>query len=102
VSFKKPQTKGTAILLQQRGCERSRKAVEMVDSENNNTRVGNIPRPFHLLFYRLLKKNIGVNATVYHLAKEDNRPHVIVFTKAIEKSIIENEADLQYLIEYHE
>ncbi|MFX3864273.1 hypothetical protein ACJBSW_11255, partial [Streptococcus suis] len=60
------------------------------------------PRPFNLLFYRLLKQKIGVYSKVYHLGKEDNRPHVLIYTEDIEREIIERETDLQYLIEYHD
>jgi hypothetical protein len=76
-------------------------AVEFIDQENHHERVGYIPRPFNLLFYRLLKQKIGVYSKVYHLGKEDNRPHVLIFTENIERKIIERETDLQYLIEYH-
>ncbi|MED1784253.1 HIRAN domain-containing protein [Brevibacillus fortis] len=75
-------------------------AVELIDEENNNCRVGYIPRPFNLLFYRLLQKNIKVLSEVYYVNQDDKRPRVLVFTMTLSKHLVENESDLQYLIEY--
>jgi hypothetical protein len=74
-------------------------AVEILDYQNNNTKVGYVPRPFNILFYRLLSAGLKVECKFFHYNK-DGRPLVSAHSIIDNKKVIEKEVDLQYLIDY--
>ncbi|MFB5761163.1 HIRAN domain-containing protein [Paenibacillus medicaginis] len=71
----------------------------IINDLRSNEMLGYIPRPYNELFYRLLKKGHEVVGKIYSLNKQDGRPS-IVLGLMIEKELLEQETDLQYLIEY--
>lgn len=88
------------IVLTDEENEHDKYAVQLLDPSNNQTRVGYIPRPFNQLFYRLLKKNVEVKSSVVRIDPKEGRPAVIVIIMNMDKQLLENETDLQYLIDY--
>ncbi|MFH5182879.1 HIRAN domain-containing protein [Paenibacillus sp. TAB 01] len=75
-------------------------AVKILDSKKMNL-IGYIPRPFNVLFYRLLKNNLLISAQIYHIDPENYRPSVIITALGKSVEFIREENDLQYLIDYH-
>ncbi|MFC5471941.1 HIRAN domain-containing protein [Cohnella suwonensis] len=75
-------------------------AVCLIDSSNNNHKIGYVPRPFNQLIYRLLKKEMIFKTKVYYLDKEEGRPKIVMYTFDISEEELQKEKDLQYLVEY--
>lgn len=82
-----------------------KEAIEIVFKNrvinNENLKVGYIPKPFNQVFYRLLDRNIDVQASIYYKRVEDNRPLIVVFAE-VPEIFLELESDLQYMIEFQE
>ncbi|MFD1064789.1 HIRAN domain-containing protein [Oceanobacillus locisalsi] len=70
-------------------------AVEVINSNNGNARVGYIPKPFNKVFNTLLKKDYFLSGYVRSIDSYDGRPTIAVEKRVFRKDI---DAKLNYLI----
>ncbi|SFX69659.1 hypothetical protein SAMN04487921_10944 [Bacillus altitudinis] len=78
--------------------EKDIQAVEIVDPNNKNGRVGFIQKPFNKVFFNLLKKGYVLSGYVKSLDINDSRPTLTLETKVSKEDIDYNE--LEYLIHF--
>lgn len=71
-------------------------AVEIINPENANTRVGYIQKPFNKVFFSLLKKGYSFNCYIKSIDSIENRPTISVEKEVSVEDIKDRELD--YLI----
>lgn len=71
-------------------------AVEVVDSQNGNVRVGYIQKPFNKIFYRILKKNHYLTGRIDSIHPFDGRPTIVIDESFSHKNF--NLEDLNFLV----
>ncbi|WP_052144690.1 HIRAN domain-containing protein [Halalkalibacter okhensis] len=67
-------------------------AVEIIDSENGNVRVGYIQKPFNKVFYSLLKRGYFLSGYIESIDSYDRRP-----TVSVEERISKGDIDIKEL-----
>lgn len=73
-------------------------AVELIDPQNNNQRVGYIPRPFNKFFHRVIGDNYLLNSVIVGIMGDDARP--AVFASSINSNFdLNNYKEFLYLID---
>lgn len=73
-------------------------AVEIINPENENTRVGYIQKPFNKVFFSLLKKGYSLNCYIKSIDSIENRPTISVEKEVSLEDIKDRELD--YLIHH--
>lgn len=73
-------------------------AVELIDPEHSQQRVGYIPRPFNQLFYKLIANQTSLNAAIVGIVGEDARPVVFIASNGSQIDLT-NYKELLYLID---
>lgn len=72
-----------------------KKAVEIINPENKNVRVGYIQKPFNKVFYSLLKKGYFLSGYIESIDSYDGRPTIAVEEKV---SMTDIDTELNHLI----
>ncbi|GAA0591417.1 hypothetical protein GCM10009001_04380 [Virgibacillus siamensis] len=74
------------------------KAVELIDPQNNDARVGYISKPYNDFFFQLILKGYQINANVVSVDQNSGRPTVEVTSKVNPEDV--KECGCDYIITY--